>query len=85
MLAWRQFWAILRKDLLIDLRRKENVTAMFFFALLTLVTFQFAGGGLAEPRYRLTSRILSAMEHQGWSQAGLSALRPLLGRSFPDQ
>ena len=85
MLAWRQFWAILRKDLLIDLRRKENVTAMFFFALLTLVTFQFAGGGLAEPRYRLTSRILSAMEHQGWSQAGLSALRPLLGRTFPDQ
>jgi heme exporter protein B len=85
MLAWRQFWAILRKDLLIDLRRKENVTAMFFFALLTLVTFQFAGGGLTEPRYRVTARILASLKGQGWTETGLAALRPLVGRTFADQ
>ncbi len=38
----RQVWAILRKDLMIELRRRELVVSMLVFALLIVVTFNFA-------------------------------------------
>jgi len=40
--AARQIYAIVRKDLLLELRAREQVTGMAVFALLTLVTFNFA-------------------------------------------
>ncbi|MCM8750189.1 heme exporter protein CcmB [Thermomicrobiaceae bacterium CFH 74404] len=42
MTAARQIYAIVRKDLLLELRAREQVTGMAVFALLTLVTFNFA-------------------------------------------
>jgi heme exporter protein B len=40
--AARQIYAIVRKDLLLELRAREQVIGMAVFALLTLVTFNFA-------------------------------------------
>jgi len=37
-------FALVWKDLLIDLRRKENFISMFLFSVLTLTLFQFAMG-----------------------------------------
>lgn len=40
----RQFWAILKKDLLLELRTKEMITSMFLFIILTMVIFNYAFG-----------------------------------------
>ena len=80
--ALRQFWAILRKDLIIDLRRKENLVAMFFFALLTLMIIYFSAGALQATRYRLTFRAVDLLTAEGWNQANIDRLRPLIGISF---
>ncbi|MCH8888133.1 MAG: hypothetical protein IIC13_16240, partial [SAR324 cluster bacterium] len=40
-----QIGVLIWKDLLIDLRRKENLLGMFLFALLTLLIFNFSLGG----------------------------------------
>ncbi|MCH8883845.1 MAG: heme exporter protein CcmB [SAR324 cluster bacterium] len=84
-LAIRQIWALLRKDLLIDLRRKENLLSMFFFALLTLMTFYLAAGSMQETRFRLTPRALALLSVGRWPPERIDALRPLLGRSFETQ
>lgn len=42
MTAAQQIYAIVRKDLLLELRAREQVIGMAVFALLTLVTFNFA-------------------------------------------
>ncbi len=42
MSFWSSVFAIVRKDLAMELRGKEIVTTSFFFALLTLVIFNFA-------------------------------------------
>jgi len=41
-MARRQFLAILRKDLLTELRTRETLLAMFLFAVLALVVFHYA-------------------------------------------
>ena len=41
-LSWRQFKAILRKDIVMELRTKEMVTSMGIYALLTMVIYQIA-------------------------------------------
>jgi heme exporter protein B len=38
----RQFWAILRKDLLLEVRSKEIFTSTFLFSVMALVIFHFA-------------------------------------------
>lgn len=38
----RQFWAILRKDLLLELRSKDIFTSTFLFSVMALVIFHFA-------------------------------------------
>ncbi len=40
--SWRQFKAILRKDLVMELRTKEMITSMGLYALLTMVVYQIA-------------------------------------------
>ena len=65
-LVLSQFWAVLRKDLVIDLRRKENLLAMFFFSLMTLTIIFFAAGALQETRYRLTARGLDTITGEAW-------------------
>ncbi len=40
----RQFWAILRKDLVRELRTREMLVSMFLFVMLTMVIFHFAFG-----------------------------------------
>jgi heme exporter protein B len=37
-----KIWAILRKDLLIELRTKDSLSAMLFFGIVVLVIFNFA-------------------------------------------
>jgi heme exporter protein B len=39
MSAWRQFKAILRKDIVMELRTKEMLTSMGLYALLVLVVY----------------------------------------------
>jgi heme exporter protein B len=41
-LSWRQFKAILRKDIVMELRTKEMLTSMTLYTLLTLVIYQIA-------------------------------------------
>jgi heme exporter protein B len=53
--------ALLRKDVLLELRRKETLIAVFFFAFLVLVLFFFAfspGGSTREQRLELAPGIL---------------------------
>jgi len=42
LLALRQLWAILKKDILLELRTKEMVLSMFIFVLLTMLIFNAA-------------------------------------------
>lgn len=52
-LSWRQFKAILRKDIVMELRTKEMVTSMGLYALLTMVIYQIAlsqSGSAFDPR-----------------------------------
>lgn len=77
-----QVWVLLWKDLMIDLRRKENLVAMFLFALLTLLIFNFAVGESEISRYRITPIVRRALEAEGVSQADLARLDRLLGRTF---
>ncbi len=44
ILFLKQIGILAWKDILIDLRRKENVLSMFFFSILTLIIFNFAIG-----------------------------------------
>ena len=44
-MAWRQFRAILRKDLVRELRTREMLISMFLFVMLALVIFHYAFGG----------------------------------------
>jgi heme exporter protein B len=41
-LSWRQFTAILRKDIVMELRTKEMLTSMTLYTLLTMVIYQIA-------------------------------------------
>ena len=82
MTALRQIWILIWKDLLIDLRRKENLVAMFFFSLLTLLVFRFALSDDAEPRFRITPRVMATLTEQGVSAPILKALSPLEGRTL---
>jgi heme exporter protein B len=83
--ALGQVWVLVWKDLAIDLRRKENLLAMFFFALLTLLIFGFALHAADEPHFRVTPRVLAQVEADGAGPAARTALLPLQGRSFADQ
>ncbi len=52
-LSWRQFKAILRKDIVMELRTKEMVTSMGIYSLLTMVVYQIAlsqAGSAFDPR-----------------------------------
>jgi heme exporter protein B len=40
--SWRQFKAILRKDIVMELRTKEMVSSMGLYAILTMVVYQIA-------------------------------------------
>jgi len=42
----KKVWAIFRKDLLIEFRTKDSLTAMLFFGIVVLVIFNFALGSL---------------------------------------
>ena len=43
-LFFRQTLILVWKDVLIDLKRKDNLLSMLLFAILTLLVFQFAMG-----------------------------------------
>lgn len=77
----RHIFIILWKDLLIDLRRKENLLAMGFFSLMILMIFQFALGGSEADHYRLTPRAMEALAASGVSPETLQALAPLTGKT----
>lgn len=44
MSYWSQLWAIARKDLLLERRTKQSISAMVVFAIAATVTFNFALG-----------------------------------------
>ncbi|MDZ4655360.1 MAG: heme exporter protein CcmB [Coriobacteriia bacterium] len=54
-LSWRQFKAILRKDLVMELRTREMITSMGLYAILTMVVYQIA---LAEAGEALDVRLV---------------------------
>lgn len=80
--GFSQMSVLIWKDLLIDLRRKENLLGMFLFALLTLLIFNFAVGGGEGKRYRITPRVLNVLQQGGMSTGNAAALKPLTGRNF---
>lgn len=80
--GWAQAGALIWKDLLIDLRRKENLVAMFFFSLLTLLIFSFALDAAGDPHYRVTPRVLGALNV---SPAARLASETLQGRTYYTQ
>ena len=82
MMVLRQIGVLIWKDLLIDLRRKENLIAMFFFSLLTLLIFRFALSDDAEARFRITPRVLATLTAQGMAQSMLGDLAALEGRTI---
>jgi heme exporter protein B len=45
VVAWRQFAAILRKDLVRELRTRQMLVSMFLFVMLALVIFHYAFSG----------------------------------------
>lgn len=52
-LSWRQYKAILRKDIVMELRTKEMITSMGLYALLTMLIYQVAlsqAGTAFDPR-----------------------------------
>jgi len=64
--AARQIWAILRKDIVLELRTKEMLISMFIFVMLTMVIFNYAfaaektdltpfGGGMLWVAFTYTS------------------------------
>ena len=66
MTAARQIWAILRKDIVLELRTKEMLISMFIFVMLTMVIFNYAfaaektdltpfGGGMLWVAFTYTS------------------------------
>ena len=77
-----QIGVLIWKDLLIDLRRKENLLGMFLFALLTLLIFNFAVGGGGELRYRITPRVMKILKDDGLPRESLAVLKPLVGRTY---
>jgi len=81
---FRQIGILVWKDVLTDLRRKEHLLAMFFFAVLTLLLFQFALDAGQDPRYRITARVVERVAALGAPQAR-EALAPMLNRSFASQ
>jgi heme exporter protein B len=70
----RRAWIVLWKDLVSERRSKETLNALFFFALLLLVLFQFA---LGDDRERLTAA-LPGLLWLGFVLSGLVGL----GRAF---
>lgn len=44
MAFFRQSWAILKKDLILELRTKEMLTSMFLFIVLAMIVFNYAFG-----------------------------------------
>ncbi|MFZ3062960.1 MAG: heme exporter protein CcmB [Actinomycetota bacterium] len=44
MAFFRQSWAILKKDLVLELRTKEMLTSMFLFIVLAMIVFNYAFG-----------------------------------------
>lgn len=85
MSGWVGVRALVWKDVLIDLRRKENLVAMLFFALLTLLIFSFALNAADEPRYRVTPRVLDALGAGGASEPARQAAAALQGRVYDTQ
>lgn len=75
----RNIAIILWKDLLIDLRRKENLLAMAFFSLIILLIFQFALGSSKAAHYRITPRAMETLAAGGASAESLRSLAPLVG------
>jgi heme exporter protein B len=80
----RQIGILVWKDVLTDLRRRENLLAMFFFAVLTLLLFHFALDAGQDPRYRLTPRVVARIVGKEASRSA-AALGPLVGRGFASQ
>ena len=79
----RQVGILVWKDVLTDLRRKEHLLAMFFFAVLTLLLFHFALDAGQDPRYRITRRVIERVAQEAPDAPAL--LAPLLNRAFASQ
>ena len=84
-LPLRQMWVLLWKDLLIDLRRMEHLLAMLFFALLTLLIFNFAVGEQGGTHFRYAERTAQRLAGEGLPADTLAALAPLKGVTFTTQ
>ena len=63
----------------------ENIVSMFFFALLTLLIFNFAVGEGEGRRYRVTPRVMGVLASEGLTAPQLQTLQMLGGRTFADR
>lgn len=74
MIAHRQLRALVRKDLLLELRTRETLVAMVLFAAVTMMIFQFAVGFRVDDTTPLAGGVL-------WATLALTAVLGV-GRSF---
>ena len=71
---WRQFRALLLKDLRLELRTRDTLAAMVLFAVVAMLIFQFAFGGRGQDLSAVSGGIL-------WATLALTAVLGV-GRSW---
>jgi heme exporter protein B len=71
---WRQFRALLLKDLRLELRTRDTLVAMVLFAIVAMMIFQFAFGGRGQDLSAVSGGIL-------WATVSLTAVLGV-GRSW---
>jgi heme exporter protein B len=71
---WRQFRALLLKDLRLELRTRDTIAAMVLFAVVAMLIFQFAFGGRGQNLSAVSGGIL-------WATLALTAVLGV-GRSW---
>lgn len=71
---WRQFRALLLKDLRLELRTRDTIAAMVLFAVVAMLIFQFAFGGRGQNLSEVSGGIL-------WATLALTAVLGV-GRSW---
>jgi len=74
MSYWKGVWALLRKDLILELRTREMLTSMGIFSLLVLLIFNF----MTEPGTPLSNQMAPAILWIAFTFAGVLGLN----RSF---
>ncbi len=81
-ICW-QLWALLKCDVVLEMRRKYNLLSVVLFCALTLLLLRFSLSPQSTNNWRLTPRVLALVQGKAVSAQQSLALNPLLNRPFP--